>query len=419
MPVRSAGPCGTTRASVLGRVGRVGRVGRLGRLVGGGQAFLPDLVEPGGQPLGQPPRVGEHQRGAVRRDEVDDALLDVWPDRGPALLPGRGTAEVLGQLAERGHVGQRYDDLEVPLLGRRRLHDLDRTAAGEIAGHLLHGANGGRQPDALCGLGEQLVETLQRQRQVRAPLGTRDRVDLVDDDRLHAGERLSGARGEHEEQRLRSGDEDVGRRPDERPTVGGGGVAGADRDGDVGRRQSEPGGGVSDPDERGPQVALDVDGQGLERRDVEDPAALLRRRGRFTAGQPVERPEERRQRLARTGRRHHEGVMPRADRRPRSLLGGSGRAERPPEPRRGGGGEPLEHVTSHQGAQPATAHRHPIAPGQLPRTSADAYPEPARTHTPNQPGRIPRTSPDAYPEPARTHTPDQPRQRPPCQQLRT
>ena len=247
-----------------------------GRLVGGGQAFFPDLVEPGGQPLGQPPRVGEHQRGAVRRDEVDDALLDVWPDRGPALLPGRGTAEVLGQLAERGHVGQRYDDLEVPLLGRRRLHDLDRTAAGEIAGHLLHGANGRRQPDALRRFREQLVETLQRQRQVRAPLGTRHRVDLVDDDRLHAGERLSGARGEHEEQRLRSGDEDVGRRPDECPTVGGGGVAGADRDGDVGRRQSEPGGGVSDPDERGPQVALDVDGQGLERRDVEDPAALLR-----------------------------------------------------------------------------------------------------------------------------------------------
>ena len=152
------------------------------------------------------------------------------------------------------------------------------------------------------------------------------------------------------------------------------------------------------PDQRRPQVALDVDGQGLERRDVEHPAALLRRRRAAARGQPVERPEERGQRLARAGRRHDQGVVPGADRLPGALLGGRGRAERPPEPRRGGGGEPLEHVTSHQGAQPATAHRHPIAPGhrrsnqpgRIPRTSPDAYP--------GQPGRIPAVpAPDAYP----------------------
>ena len=43
------------------------------------------LVEPGGQPLGQPAGVGEHDRRAVRLDEVEHPLLDVRPDRGAPL----------------------------------------------------------------------------------------------------------------------------------------------------------------------------------------------------------------------------------------------------------------------------------------------------------------------------------------------
>ncbi len=105
-----------------------GAVGADGvRAVGRLDPLLPDLVEPGGQPLGEAAAVGEDERGGVLGDEVDDALLDVRPDARPLLLPGRGAGEVAGGLAELGHVGDRDDDLEVPLLGRRRLHDLDRA----------------------------------------------------------------------------------------------------------------------------------------------------------------------------------------------------------------------------------------------------------------------------------------------------
>jgi hypothetical protein len=274
------------------------------------QPLLPDLVQPRGQPLRQPPGVREHQGRAVRRDEVDDALLDVRPDGG-ALLGTRGRpGEVVGDLAQRRHVGDRHDDLEVPRLGGGRAHDLDGPAAGEVARDLLDRLDGRGQPDSLRGALEQRVEALEAEREVGAALGAGHGVDLVDDDRLDAGQRLPGLRGEDEEQGLGRRDEHVAGSAREGAPLVRRGVAGSHRDGDVRHRQAEAGGRVADPDERRPQVALDVDGQRLHRRDVEDPAPLEPLEGRRLRGQPVQRPEERGQGLARPGGRHDEGVVP-------------------------------------------------------------------------------------------------------------
>ncbi|GAA3422217.1 hypothetical protein GCM10018952_71580 [Streptosporangium vulgare] len=57
----------------------------------------------------------------------------------------------------------------------------------------------------------EVVVPLQAEGQVRAALGGRHRVHLVDDDRLHAAQRLAGLAGEQQEQRLGGGDQDVGR----------------------------------------------------------------------------------------------------------------------------------------------------------------------------------------------------------------
>ena len=119
--------------------------------------------------------------------------------------------------------------------------------------------SGGRRP-----LLNQMVEPLQRQRQVRPPLGLGDRVDLVDDHRLDAGEDLAGARGEHQVERLGGGDQDVGRRFAHRPALFLAGVAGAQADRDVG----------ADAAQRRAQVALDVVGERLQRRDVDEPDAV-------------------------------------------------------------------------------------------------------------------------------------------------
>src|SRR5215212_1133161 len=50
------------------------------------------LVEVGAEPLGQAAGVGEHDRGAVGPDELDQPLVDVGPDRGSLGQAGGGPA---------------------------------------------------------------------------------------------------------------------------------------------------------------------------------------------------------------------------------------------------------------------------------------------------------------------------------------
>ena len=68
---------------------------------------------------------------------------------------------------------------------------------------------------------------------------------------------------------------------------------------------------VLDAGERRAEVLLDVDGERAERRDVEDARALLRGRRRL-GRQPVDRPQERGERLARSGGREDQRVVARA-----------------------------------------------------------------------------------------------------------
>ncbi len=97
-----------------------------------------------------------------------------------------------------------------------------------------------------------------------------------------------------------------------------------------------------DADERCPQVALDVDAERLERGDVQHAGSVLRVVVLRRRGEPIERPEERGEGLARPGRRDDERVTPRRDRIPRPRLRGSRLGERAREPLPRGGGEALE-----------------------------------------------------------------------------
>ena len=210
--------------------------GHLGQLVIDGLLLKPlgrELIQPGAEPFGQPPRVGEDDRGVVALDQVEHPLLDVRPDR---VLPGgiagaRGIqvrAARLAALARRraaalarrraaggrgrqlqvGHVLDRYDDAQVQLLLARRLHDGHGHRAAEEGGHFLRRPDRGGQPDPLrrasprrcraasvraaaarapvaSGHPAQRVQALQGQRQVSTALPARQRMHLVDDDRLH------------------------------------------------------------------------------------------------------------------------------------------------------------------------------------------------------------------------------------------
>ena len=136
----------------------------------------------------------------------------------------------------------------------------------------------------------------------------------------HVPQDVPGRRGEHQEQRLRGGDQDVRRPADDLAPVPGGGVARAHADADGRRSLAQTQGGLGDAGQRCAQVALHVDRQRLERGDVEHPAALLGRRVRIP-DQRVEGRQERRQGLAGPGRRDDQGVLPRRDGLPRARPG--------------------------------------------------------------------------------------------------
>ncbi len=157
---------------------------------------------------------------------------------------------------------------------------------------------------------ELRLQPLDAQREVRAALGARDGVDLVEDHGPHVGEDLAGLRGQHQVQRLGRGDQDVRGVAQHRGTLARRRVAGADRHAHL-LAEAEAA-------ERRAQVALDVVGERLQRGHVEQArAVIVERRGGDKA---VEAPEERGERLARAGRGADQDVLAGRDRRPRLRL---------------------------------------------------------------------------------------------------
>ena len=158
-----------------------------------------------------------------------------------------------------------------------------------------------------CGAGRRrpdpVVEPLEGEGQVAAPLGGGQRVDLVDDHGLDAAQRLAGRRREHQVQRLGRGDEDVGRVAHELAAL-------------VGRRCRRCAcrrwarcSGTPEP--LGRQARCPAAGRaGSSRRRRPAPAAARRRgagcgasasSGVGSADEPVDGPEEGGERLARAG----------------------------------------------------------------------------------------------------------------------
>ncbi len=161
------------------------------------------------------------------------------------------------------------------------------------------------QADSLQRLLDQPLEPLDRDGEVRAALRPGHGVNLVEDEGLDAAQVVAGAGGQQQIERLRGRDQDVRRLAQHRRPLLLRRVSGAD--GDV-ERAVQAG-------QRAAQVPLDVVVERLERRDVQQAKALS---GRLL--QPVDPVQERRQRLARAGRRLDERMAAAGDRGPAELL---------------------------------------------------------------------------------------------------
>ena len=204
-----------------------------------------------------------------------------------------------------------------------------------------------RAVDAVARPGSQRLEPLEAEREVRAALGAGDRVDLVDDDVLDVAEDLARGAGEHQVQRLGRRDQDVGRVAGDLAPILGGRVARPAGDRDVRRLVAHPRGRQGDPGERRPEVALDVVGQRLERRDVQDAdraGGLARRRRPRVGRQPVQAPQERGEGLAAPRRGVDQRVPAAGDGGPAAGLRVGRRLEAGPEPVTDGGREERERI---------------------------------------------------------------------------
>ncbi len=347
-------------------------------VVGARDVRVGQLVQAQRHALGRAAVVDEHDRRRVGLDELQQLRVDRRPDGGAGrLAPGERVEGVVGgvrglrriggrrEVARGGRFGHRVHgnlDAQVELLGCACVDDGDLAlGAYQEAPDLLQRVLGGAQADALdrparlarsaCAAcparpGHQGLQALERQGQVRAALGVRHRVDLIHDHRLHPGQHLARLRGQDQVQRLRRRDQDVRRVADHRRALARGGVARADAHAHVLR---------ADAAQRGAEVALDVVRQGLQGAYVDHARGGGGSRigdGRGVAGssggvagagggvrdtrtlcaQAVERPQERRQRLARAGGGGQEHVLAACDRRPGLRLRGRGGGEGPLEP---------------------------------------------------------------------------------------
>ena len=178
-----------------------------------------------------------------------------------------------------------------------------RVGPDQEAADLVERPLRGRQPDPLDAAVPASCSSRSSVSARCAPrLVLRDGVDLVDDHPLGVAQELARPRGQHQVERLGRRDQDVRRLAQHRRALLLRRVAGADRDREV----------AADALERRAQVALDVVGERLQRRDVDQ--ARLALAGRQGLGdEPVEAPEEGGQRLARA-RRARRGARARRPR---------------------------------------------------------------------------------------------------------
>ncbi len=240
------------------------------------------------------------------------------------------------------------------------LDDVGGRAAGVDAGEELgdegDGVLRGGDADALrgCGLageigaggeavlaGDEGVEALEREGEVGAALVVGDGVDLVDEDGADVAEVLAGlAGGEQDVEGLGGGDEDVGRVAEHRRAILGEGVAGADGGADLGGEVAAGEGELLDLAQGGFEVLLDVVGERLERRDVDDLRAGLEGAGDGLAEEAVDGDQKRCQGFSRAGGGGDEGGRAGDDGGPAALL------------RFGGGAEPGDEPLLHDGVGP-------------------------------------------------------------------
>ena len=199
----------------------------------------------------------------MRLDQLGQSVVDLLPDVGGHHRFERRGGNLEGEVARPAVAG--IDDRA--LVARRTI----RAGADQETRDRLDRLLGGRQADAQQSIVAERGQALERQRQMRAALVRRQRMDLVDDHGPRGREhRAAGIGAEQDVERLRRGDDDVRRAAAHALALAARRVAGAHPGPDLHVRQALRAQGLADAGKRRFQVALDVVRERLQRRDVDD-----------------------------------------------------------------------------------------------------------------------------------------------------
>src|ERR1700722_19635428 len=145
-----------------------------------------------------------------------------------------------------------------------------------------------------------MLQPLHRQRQMRTALAGHQCMNLIDDYRLDGAQRFTCIGSQQEVKRFGCGDEDVRRMTQETCTLCWWGVAGSNGNLWLMKFNSHALRRLCNTNQGRPQIALHVDGQRFDGRNVQDTATLLLFRNR-REHEPVDAPEKGCQSLACSG----------------------------------------------------------------------------------------------------------------------
>jgi hypothetical protein len=209
-------------------------------------------------PLGHAARVHEDQRRPMRLDQLDQAVVDLFPD----LARHDGF--------ERR---QRYLEGEIPHAAVASIDDgagygglALGVGADQEMRHRLDRLLGGREADPQQSITAKRRQPLERDRQVRAALVGGDRVDLVDDHGPRCPQHRPARLGAQEDvERLGRGHHDVRRPAPRAVALTLRRVAGPDPGPDLDLGQVELAQALADAGEGRLKITLDVVRESLER----------------------------------------------------------------------------------------------------------------------------------------------------------
>jgi hypothetical protein len=150
--------------------------------------------------LGKPSRVNEYDRRSVRQDLRQDPRIDQRPHaaairRRRAVLAFERVRIGLRRRTWIVHIRRRHDDLEIDRRTRARVDDLDGPVTAQILRNFRQWTLRRRETNALrlriARRRHQVVEALEREREMDAALRRCERMNLVDDDRVDVAQALA------------------------------------------------------------------------------------------------------------------------------------------------------------------------------------------------------------------------------------